>query len=64
MGKVCGIGLKGRLHCTVENPPDQVEAARADAYSMKPGLSHSEARVFIPLGGAKRHADSQDWLPH
>src|SRR5437667_602310 len=44
-------------------------AGKARPHSRKPSLSArkhimGQNRVFITFGGAQRHVDSQDWLPH
>jgi hypothetical protein len=48
------------LACTVENHGPPAQLVGQDGILLPDAIR--PLRVFIPLGGAKRHEDSQDWL--
>jgi hypothetical protein len=56
------VALALKTACTVENHGPPARLVGQDGILRPDGIR--PLQVFIPLGGAKRDADSHDWLPH
>jgi len=64
LGRLVSPGSKSRLKggCTVESLV--LVGPHVGPDGIRRPIGNRPVRVFIPFGGAKRHADRQDCLPH